>query len=248
MYGFEDQTAVITGGTRGIGRAAAEAFLNAGATVFCLYGGDESAAEKLRSDHRGRLEAGRLKVERLDVAETASCLAFWRRLEAAGIVPEILVNGAGIRRDAALALMPAADWRKVLDVNLGGVFNMTKPAVQAMSGRRYGRIVNISSPSGRIGFEGQANYAASKAGMEALAKSLAKETGRRGITVNCVSPGFIDTDFIRDLPTGQAEGYKKTIPLRRFGRPEEVAEAILFLASREASYITGAVLEVAGGL
>jgi 3-oxoacyl-[acyl-carrier protein] reductase len=248
MYGFENQTAVITGGTRGIGRATAEAFLNAGASVFCLYGRDESAAEKLRSDHRGRLETGRLKVERLDVAEAESCLAFWRRLEAEGVVPEILVNGAGIRRDAALALMPAADWKKVLDVNLGGVFNMTKPAVQAMSGRRYGRIVNISSPGGRIGFEGQANYAASKAGMEALAKSLARETGRRGITVNCVSPGFIDTDFIRDLPAGQVEGYKKTIPLRRFGRPEEVAEAVLFLASREASYITGAILEVAGGL
>ncbi|MDR1518561.1 MAG: 3-oxoacyl-ACP reductase FabG [Planctomycetota bacterium] len=244
-FTFENQTAVITGGTRGIGRAAAEAFLAAGAKAICVYGGDAAAAERMRAE---QAENAALRIEKLDVADAAACLAFWRGLEADGVVPEILVNCAGIRRDAALALMPEGDWRRVMEVNLGGVFNMAKLAVQAMSGRRYGRIVNLASPSGRIGFEGQANYAASKAGLVALSKSLARETGRRGITVNCVSPGFIDTGFIGDLPAERIERYKKMIPLQRFGKANEVADAILFLASRESAYITGAVLEVAGGL
>ncbi len=117
-----------------------------------------------------------------------------------------------------------------------------------MSGRRYGRIVNLTSPSGSIGFEGQANYAASKAGMVALTKSLSKEVARRGITVNCVSPGFIDTDLIRDLPEDQAKSYRHMVPVRRFGTGREVADAILFLASRESAYITGSVLKITGGL
>ncbi|MDR3077145.1 MAG: 3-oxoacyl-ACP reductase FabG [Planctomycetota bacterium] len=244
-FDFEGQTAVITGGTRGIGRAVAEAFLAAGASVICLYGGDQAAAEAFKA---ARPEEARLKVRRLDVADADACLAFWRGLEDEGVAAQILVNNAGIRRDAVLAMMPEADWRRVMEVNLGGVFNMAKPAVQGMSGRRYGRIINMTSPSGRLGFEGQANYAASKAGMVALSQSLAKETARRGITVNCVSPGFIDTDFIRDLPAERAERYKSLVPLRRFGKPDEVAAAVLFLADRGSAYITGAVLEVAGGL
>ncbi|MDR1536357.1 MAG: 3-oxoacyl-ACP reductase FabG [Planctomycetota bacterium] len=244
-FAFDNQTAVITGGTRGIGRATAEAFLAAGATVICLYGGDEAAANEMRAS---RANGDRLEVLRLDVSDSAACLAFWRTLETRGPAPEILVNCAGIRRDAVLALMPEENWRRVLEVNLGGAFNMIKPAVQAMSGKRYGRIVNLTSPSGRIGFEGQANYAASKAGLVALTKSLARETGQRGITVNCVSPGFIDTDFIRDLPAERIDRYEKMIPLKRFGQAEEVARAILFLSSRESGYITGATLEVTGGL
>ncbi len=244
-FDFSEQTAVVTGGTRGIGRAAAEAFLAAGARVVSLYGGDERAADGMRSAHSG---GDRLRVERLDVADADAVRDFWRRLEAEEVSPQILVNSAGIRKDAVLAMMPEEDWRRVMDVNLGGVFHMSKYAVQSMSGRRYGRIVNLTSPSGQLGFEGQANYAASKAGMVALTKSLSKETARRGITVNCVSPGFIDTDFIRDLPEEQAAGYKRMVPLKRFGKAAEVADAILFLASRESAYITGAVLEVTGGL
>lgn len=244
-FDFYDQTAVITGGTRGIGRATAEAFLAAGADVICLYGGDEQAARKMLADHEG---GSGLRVERLDVADADAVRDFWRRLEKEDILPEILVNNAGIRRDAVLAMMSEEDWRRVIDVNLGGVFNMSKYAVQAMSGSRYGRIINLTSPGGQIGFEGQANYAASKAGMVALTKSLSKEVAKRGITANCVSPGFIDTDFIRDLPEEQAKRYKQLVPLRRFGKAEEVADAILFLASRESAYITGAVLEVTGGL
>ncbi len=244
-FDFYDQTVVVTGGTKGIGRAAAEAFLNAGADVVCLYGGDDAAAEAMRAEYDS---VGGLRVEKLDVADEEAVKNFWRTLEEEEIAPQVLVNSAGIRRDNVLAMMPREDWDRVLDVNLGGVFNMSKYAVQAMSGRRYGRIVNLTSPGGSLGFEGQANYAASKAGMVALTKSLSKEVARRGITVNCVSPGFIETDLIRDLPEEQAKRYRQMVPLRRFGKAQEVAEAILFLAQRECAYITGSVLEITGGL
>ncbi|MCC8115729.1 MAG: SDR family NAD(P)-dependent oxidoreductase, partial [Planctomycetes bacterium] len=180
-FDFYDQTVVITGGTRGIGRATAEAFLSAGADVICLYGGDEAAAEDMRACHES---AGGLRIERLDVADGAAVQAFWRRLEDEDVRPQILVNNAGIRRDAVLAMMPEEDWRRVIDVNLTGAYLMSKYAVQGMSNRRYGRIVNITSPSGQLGFEGQANYAASKAGMVALTKSLSREVARRNVTVN----------------------------------------------------------------
>ena len=245
-FDFGNQTAVITGGTRGIGRATAEAFLAAGASVICLYGGDAQSAERFQNEAS---EFGsRIQIERLDVADPEACKLFWRGLEEKGRKVEVLVNNAGIRRDSVLAMMPENDWQRVMDVNLGGVFNMSKYAVQTMSGARYGRIINMTSPSGKFGFAGQANYAASKAGMVALTKSVSKEVAKRGITVNAVSPGFIDTDFIRDLPEEQSREYRQSVPLKRFGRPEEIAAAVLFLASREASYITGATLEVTGGL
>lgn len=243
-FDFKDQTVVVTGGTRGIGRAASEAFLAAGARVICLYAGDAQAAEEMRGAH----PSAALRIERLDVADPVACQNFWRELEEEETTPRVLVNNAGIRRDAVLAMLPEEDWQRVLAVNLGGVFHMSKFAVQAMSLARYGRIVNLTSPSGKFGFAGQANYAASKAGMVALTKSLSKEVAKRGITVNCVSPGFIDTDFIRDLPEEQAKEYRQSVPLKRFGRAEEVASAILFLAAKESAYITGAVLEVTGGL
>ena len=244
-FDFTNQTAVISGGTRGIGLAVAEAFHAAGGAAICLYGGDEQAAEALRAAHPGDT---RMRAVRLDVGDAEAVKAFWRKLEEDGSRIEVLVNNAGIRRDAVLAMMPEEDWRRVMDVNLGGVFTMSKYAVQSMSGNRYGRIVNMTSPSGKFGFAGQANYAASKAGMVALSMSLSKEVAKRGITVNAVSPGFIDTDFIRDLPAEQAKEYRQSVPLKRFGKPEEVASAVLFLASRESAYITGAVLEVTGGL
>lgn len=243
-FDFTEQAAVVTGGTRGIGRAVAEGLLAAGAAVWCVYAGDQAAADAMAEAHKGKP----LSLAKLDVADSGACRDFWRGLEEAGTTPGILVNSAGIRRDAVLAMMPDEDWRRVLDVNLGGIFHMSKYAVQAMSGKRYGRIINLTSPSGKMGFPGQANYAASKAGIVALTKSLSKETARRNITVNAVSPGFIDTDFIRDLPEEQAKEYRQSVPLKRFGTAKEVADAILFLASREASYITGSVLEVTGGL
>jgi 3-oxoacyl-[acyl-carrier protein] reductase len=160
----------------------------------------------------------------------------------------VLVNNAGIRRDAIVGLMPREDWRRVLDVNLDGTYHMTKFAVQAMSRQRYGRIVNIVSPCAHLGLPGQANYAASKAGQIAMAKTLAKETAKRKITVNCVSPGFVDTELLSDLDAEKKKELLKMVPLGRFGDPKEIAAAVLFLASKEASYVTGAVLEVTGGI
>jgi len=159
-----------------------------------------------------------------------------------------VVNNAGLRRDAALALMPEEDWRRVIDVNLTGAWLVCKRAVRMMGPARYGRIVNVTSPSGREGFAGQSNYAASKAGLVALTRSLSKEVARRNITVNAISPGFIDTELIADLPENQAAAYRDGVPLKRFGRAEEVAHAILFLSARESAYITGATLEITGGL
>lgn len=245
QFDFTNQTAVVTGGTRGIGKAVVQAFLAAGGKAYCLYGGDAASAEKLRQEYPGQ---ERLKIEKLDVSDADACKAFWRRLEDEGVKVEVLVNNAGIRRDSVLAMMPEEDWQRVLDVNLTGAFNMSKYGVQNMSGSRYGRIVNVTSPSGKMGFAGQANYAAAKAGMVALTKSLSKEVAKRRITVNAVSPGFIDTDFIKDLPEAQAAEYKQSVPLKRFGKAEEVASAILYLASPEAGYITGATLEITGGL
>ena len=173
---------------------------------------------------------------------------FFRQFDAAHPTLDILVNSAGIRRDAVAAMMPEESWRSVIDVNLTGAFNMSKLAIQRMLQKRYGRIVHVTSPSGRMGIEGQSNYAASKAGLVAMAKSICKETARRNITVNCVSPGFIDTDFISSLPPEQLDAYRKSVPMKRFGTPEDVANAILFFASEESAYITGSVLEITGGL
>jgi 3-oxoacyl-[acyl-carrier protein] reductase len=145
-------------------------------------------------------------------------------------------------------MMSVEDWDDVIHTNLTGTYHMSKLAVQHLMRRRYGRIVNITSPIGRYGFAGQANYAASKAGQEAFTRSLSKEVASRKITVNCVSPGFIDTDFIADLPEDQKKKYLSQVPMKRFGTVEEVARAVLFLADRDSAYVNGAVLEITGGI
>ena len=247
MSDFSGQTAVVTGGTRGLGRAIALDLLAHGARVYATYRSDEDAAARLVEEAGDAAE--RLATARFDVADAAGVAAFWERVEEEcpdGV--QVLVNNSGIRRDAAVALMPEADWRAVLDTNLTGSFLMAKAAVKHMAGRRYGRIVSITSPSGRHGFEGQANYAASKAGQVAMTRSLAREVARRKITVNCVSPGFVDTELLADLSEEQKAGYRASVPLKRFAEPSEVAYAVRALAAREASYITGTVLEVTGGL
>jgi len=251
---FQDQTVVVTGGTRGIGRAIALAFLSEGATVHATYRSNEAAANALRDqcaalqDEAGA-RGGRLRLHAFDVSEYDQVAAFWKTLdERAEHGVQVLVNNAGLRRDGLLALMPESDWSAVLRTNLGGTYNMSKFAVQNMLRQRYGRIVLITSPAGDFGFQGQCNYAASKAGQVGFMRSLCKEVAQRKITVNCVSPGFIDTELLEDLPQKLREEYTQMVPMRRFGTPAEIADAVLFLATEQAAYITGTTLEVNGGL
>jgi len=243
-FDFSQYHVIVTGGTRGIGKAIVKGFLANGAQVVATYSGNENAADELRTENAGQP----LTLFRFDVAEYRQAEEFFRAYDLLHSSLEVLVNNAGIRRDAIVGMMPCEDWDRVLAVNLTGSFNMSKLAVQRMMTNRFGRILCITSPSGRFGFEGQANYAAAKAGQVALARSLSKEVGKRKITVNCVSPGFIDTELIADLPEEQRKEYLKTVPLRRFGAPEDIANSVLFLSSREAGYVTGATLEVTGGL
>jgi len=246
MDDFTGQKAIVTGATRGIGRAVAEALLAAGATVIGVYGGNETAAEDFAASCG--TAADRLQLHKLDVSDYQAVELFYGKVEEEFDTVDILVNNAGIRRDGVLAMMKEEDWRRVIDVNLTGGYTMAKFAVQLMMKQKYGRIIFITSPMGRLGFAGQANYAASKAGQVGLMKSLSKEVAKRKITVNCVSPGFIATDFLQDLSEPQLKEYKKMVPARRFGTPEEVADAVLFLAGRNAAYINGSVLEITGGL
>jgi 3-oxoacyl-[acyl-carrier protein] reductase len=189
-----------------------------------------------------------LDLRSFDVTKYTQVEDFFSYIEETYGEFQILVHCSGIRIDSIVGMMKESDWRKVIDTNLTGTFNICKLAVQNMMRKRYGRIIIITSPIGKFGFLGQSNYAASKAGQVAFMKSLSKEVASRKITVNCVSPGFIDTDFIGDLSNEQKQAYLDMVPLRRFGSPEEVASAVLFIASAEAAYITGSTVQVTGGL
>ena len=246
MVDFGGQTVIVTGGTRGIGRAIAESFLKSGARVICTYVSDDATAAQFKQENEQF--AASIDVQKFDVASYEEVEKFYKYVESTYEGFEVLISSAGIRKDSVLAMMKETDWRNVLDVNLTGTFFMCKFAVMSLMRKRYGRIVIITSPMGRFGWEGQSNYAASKAGQVGLMRSLAREVGTRGITVNCVSPGFITTEFIDDLPEKLREAYLSQIPMRRFGKTEEVAACVLFLASRDASYVHGTVLEVSGGL
>jgi 3-oxoacyl-[acyl-carrier protein] reductase len=245
MADFSGQKAVVTGATKGIGRAIALALYNRGATVIGLYGSDQESAKQFQDECD---DPDRLRLYQCDVSDYKAVEEMFASIEKEFDTIDILVNNAGIRRDSMLALMSEEDWRRVIDVNLTGGYNMSKFGVQLMLKQRYGRIIFITSPMAHMGFPGQANYSASKAGQIGMMKSLSKESAKRKITVNCVSPGFIDTELIGDLPEEQVKAYKKTVPMRRFGTTEEVAEAVLFLAGPGASYVTGSVLDVNGGI
>lgn len=246
MFDFSHQRVIVTGGTRGIGAGIAEAFLQAGATVIVVYSANDTAAGNFSKKHEQY--ASRLDVQKCDISSSAEVKKLFGYLDEAYPSLEVLVNNSGIRQDAVAALMTDEQWKKVLEVNLNGTFFMSREIITRFMANRFGRIVNISSLGADLGFAGQANYAASKAGQLAVTKSLSKEVAKKGITVNCVSPGFIDTELIADLPDEQRKEYLKMIPLKRFGKVPEVAHAVLFLASREASYITGTNIIVAGGL
>lgn len=246
MSNFDSQYVIVTGGTRGIGAGITEQFLKAGATVIANYSGNDGAAFAFKE--KMALYGNKLILKKFNVSSTSEVEAFFLDYEKEFKSLEILVNNAGIRRDQIVATMSESEWDSVIDTNLKGTFNMTRFAVLAMMKNRYGRIVNMSSVGGKLGLPGQANYAASKAGQIAMSLSVSKEVAKRNITINNVCPGFIETELLKDLPEEQVKEYKSQVPMKRFGKVEEVAHAVLFFSSREASYITGATLDIAGGL
>jgi 3-oxoacyl-[acyl-carrier protein] reductase len=250
MTDFQGRRTVISGATRGIGKAIAKAFLEAGATVIGVYGSNRKAADSFIQEweENALFKENRLFLHQCDISDDSSVFKLFNGIEQQFDTIDILVNNAGIRRDAVLAMMQSDDWNRVIDVNLTGTFNMSKQAVLLMMKQKYGRIIHITSPMAHMGFAGQTNYAASKAGQIGMMRSLSKETAKRKITVNCVSPGFIDTDLLEGLTADQLTQYKKLVPMKRFGKPDEVAAAVLFLAGEQGSYISGTVLEVTGGL
>ena len=246
QFQFSGRNAIVTGGTRGIGGAITRALLAAGAKVTAIYASNDAAAEQFRASLDEM--PSNLSLAKVNVADYQAVEAFFRDYDATASKLDFLVNCAGIRQDGVLAMLPQEKWNNVLNVDLTGTYQFSKFAIQRMLPARFGRIVNITSISGRMGIEGQANYAAAKAGVTAMAKSLAREVAKRKITVNCVSPGFISTEFINELPQDLVQAYTQSVPMKRFGTPEEVASAVLFLCSEEASYITGTTIEVGGGL
>jgi 3-oxoacyl-[acyl-carrier protein] reductase len=242
---FESDLALVTGGSRGIGRAIALALGGAGATVVATATTAEGAG-KISADFRAAGIRGRGLV--WQATEPAATEALIEALDGAEGLPTILVNNAGIARDALILRMKSEDWEQTLQTNLSAVFRLTKACLRRMLKERHGRIINIGSVVGSIGNAGQVHYAAAKAGLVGFSKALAKEVATRNITVNTIAPGFIETDMTRALPEAQRGAYLAQIPVGRFGTAEEVASAVLFLASREAGYITGQTLHVNGGM
>ncbi len=243
---LEGKVALVTGGSRGIGRSIALTLASRGADVAINFAGNVEAAEKTVAE----IEAmGRKAIMiKTDVADTEACAAMIDEVvEKMGKI-DILVNNAGITRDTLLMRMKEADWDAVLNTNLKSVYNCTKAAIKYMMKARSGRIVNISSVVGAMGNAGQANYAAAKAGMLGFTKAVAKETAARGITVNAVAPGFISTDMTAVLSEKVVDNLKAGIPMGRLGEPEDIANAVAFLVSDDAAYITGQTLHVNGGM
>ena len=241
-----ERVALVTGGSRGIGKAIVIALAKAGAKVAFVYQSNKDSADALVTELTGQghevyaIQADVSKKAEADAA-IENVVTKWGRLD-------ILVNNAGIIRDKLVMAMSSEEWQAVIDTNLTSVFNFCQAAIRPMMSNRYGRIVNMSSVAADFSNPGQANYAASKAGIEGFSRCLATEYAKRGITVNCVAPGFIETDMTIAVVNAAGDKIKNAIPAKRLGRPDDIANAVLFLAGEDSSYITGQVLKVDGGL
>jgi 3-oxoacyl-[acyl-carrier protein] reductase len=239
---FQDQVVIVTGASRGIGKEIAEAFAKEGAKVACLATTEANAQATASAIGKGA------KAYACNVSDATKVEEVFSKIQEDMGTLSVLVNNAGITRDTLMMRMKDEDWDQVLDVNLKGTFLCIRAVTRAMMKARYGRIINISSIVGLHGQAGQVNYAASKAGLIGLTKAVAKELGSRGITCNAIAPGFIETEMTHSLPEEMKEQVLKTAPVGRLGSGQDVAAAVLFLASRDAGYITGQTLTVDGGL
>jgi acetoacetyl-CoA reductase len=232
--------AIVTGGTRGIGEAISVALQGAGLTVAANYAGNEERARAF-SDRTG------VRAFRWDVSDYDACQEGVRQVEAELGPVSVLVNNAGITRDTTMKRMDHQKWQEVIDTNLGGCFNMAKAVWEGMTGRGYGRIVNIGSINGQAGQYGQVNYAAAKSGIHGFTKALAQEGARAGITVNAIAPGYIDTDMVAAVPEDVLGKIVARIPVGRLGRADEIARGVAFLVDENAGFVTGSTLSINGG-
>jgi 3-oxoacyl-[acyl-carrier protein] reductase len=240
------KTALVTGGSRGIGKAIVWALAREGAKVAFVYHSNKEAADKLVSDLE--LDQREAIAFQADVRDKPAAddvvnqvIEKWEKID-------ILVNNAGVIQDSLLAMMTAEQWQSVIDTNLSSVFNFSQAVTRPMMSARSGRIINMSSVAAHYGNSGQCNYAASKGGIEGFTRCLATELARRGVTVNAIAPGFIETDMTEAVRNAAGDQIKKAVPVRRLGTPDDIANGVLFLASDESSYITGHTLVIDGGL
>jgi acetoacetyl-CoA reductase len=234
------RVAIVTGGTRGIGEAVSLALRDAGMTVAAIYAGNEERAREF-SERTG------IKAYKWDVSDHQACLDGVKQVEADLGPVDVVVNNAGITRDGVLAKMSWEDWKDVIDTNLGSCFNMAKATFPGMTQRGWGRIVNIGSLNGQAGQYGQVNYAAAKSGIHGFTKALALEGAKKGVTVNAIAPGYIDTDMVAAVPAEVLAKIVAKIPVGRLGQADEIARGVAFLCGEEGGFITGSTLSINGG-
>ena len=234
------RVAIVTGGTRGIGEAISMGLKNAGYKVAAIYAGNDDRA-------RGFAEKTGIAIYKWDVADYEQCASGVANVEAELGAVDVLVNNAGITRDATMRKMGRQGWDEVLDTNLGGCFNMAKAVWDGMLSRGFGRVVNIGSINGQAGQYGQVNYAAAKSGIHGFTKALAQEGASKGVTVNAIAPGYIDTDMVSAVPANVLEKIVARIPVGRLGKAHEIARGVLFLVADDAGFVTGSTMSINGG-